>query len=153
MRLSIIMPCYNEEQTVAHCISRILEEAPEAQLVVVDDASSDGTWDVLSTLANDTHIVRVQHAKNMGKGAAIRTALEHVTGDIVLIQDADLEYDPSDYSVLLGTFSFRPGSGVTTCPEELADCIIVVDKTSGAKGVPAASLPLLLAGLLLNMYE
>jgi glycosyltransferase involved in cell wall biosynthesis len=100
--LSVIVPVYNECATVAEIIRRV--RAASVPLVVdvtvVDDASTDGTDKVLSALADST--VRVlTHGHNMGKGAAIRTALGHVHGDLVLIQDADLEYDPDDWPRLL----------------------------------------------------
>jgi glycosyltransferase involved in cell wall biosynthesis len=100
--LSVIVPVYNECATVAEIIRRV-RAAPVPLVVdvtVVDDASADGTDKVLSALADST--VRVlTHEHNMGKGAAIRTALGHVHGDLVLIQDADLEYDPDDWPRLL----------------------------------------------------
>jgi glycosyltransferase involved in cell wall biosynthesis len=100
--LSVIVPVYNECATVAEIIRRV-RAAPVPLVVdvtVVDDASTDGTDKVLSALADST--VRVlTHEHNMGKGAAIRTALGHVHGDLVLIQDADLEYDPDDWPRLL----------------------------------------------------
>ncbi len=100
--LSVIVPVYNERSTVAEIIRRILAvDVPlVVDLVVVDDASTDGTDKVLQTLMNSSVRV-VTHQKNMGKGAAIRTALEHVHGDLIVIQDADLEYDPDDWPRLL----------------------------------------------------
>ena len=100
--LSVIVPVYNEAATVAEIIRRV-RAAPVPLLVdvtVVDDASTDGTDKVLAAMADP--VVRVvTHERNMGKGAAIRTALSHVHGDLVLIQDADLEYDPDDWPKLL----------------------------------------------------
>ena len=108
MSLSIIMPVYNEMTTIAEIIHRVGEALVglSKELVIVDDGSTDGTREYLQSLAEgesrDGLTVKVIiHETNQGKGAAIRTAIAHVTGDIVLIQDADLEYDPQDYPALL----------------------------------------------------
>ena len=103
MKLSVIIPVYNERQTVELLLKRV-EAAPyEKEILLVDDASTDGTSQILERLAHDhrDHVRLFLHTRNRGKGAAIRTAIEHVTGDIVIIQDSDLEYDPQDYSRLL----------------------------------------------------
>src|SRR4051794_38854789 len=99
---SVIMPVYNERNTVAEAIrrSRSVAIPLEREIVVVDDGSDDGTRQILSQLQDSTVRV-VHHPVNRGKGAAIKTGLEHVTGDLVLIQDADLEYDPEDWPKLL----------------------------------------------------
>ncbi len=101
MKLSIIIPVYNERNTVLEIIKRVesvkLDDV-EKELVIIDDSSTDGTRDILKKLKNHTIIC---HPKNMGKGAAIRTGLEKATGDIFVIQDADLEYDPSSFVELL----------------------------------------------------
>lgn len=109
MKVSVIIPVYNERDTVAETIARVRASAAwsaqgagrcDKQIIVVDDASTDGTGEVVAALAADD-LELVRQPRNMGKGAAIRRALEQVTGDIVLIQDADLEYDPSDYPALI----------------------------------------------------
>jgi glycosyltransferase involved in cell wall biosynthesis len=100
--LSVIVPVYNERSTVAEIIRRTLAvQVPlVVDLVVVDDASTDGTDKVLQSLM-DSSVRVVTHDKNKGKGAAIRTALELARGDLIVIQDADLEYDPDDWPRLL----------------------------------------------------
>ena len=101
-KLSVIVPVFNERNTVVEIMRRMRAVALpiEREIILVDDGSSDGTRQVLEQLGDSTvHIVR--HAANRGKGAAIRTGLEQVTGDLVLIQDADLEYDPEDWPKLL----------------------------------------------------
>ena len=93
---------YNEETTLAAVIARVLATPYEKEIIIVDDASSDGSARILAELAARHPELRpFRHAQNQGKGAALRTALEHVSGEIVLIQDADLEYDPADYPALL----------------------------------------------------
>lgn len=102
--LSILMPVYNEAKTVHEIIARV--EATDIgdvrkELIVVDDGSTDGTRDVLKQLS-DSQIHKIYfHGHNMGKGAALRTALTYANGDIILIQDADLEYDPAEYAELI----------------------------------------------------
>lgn len=100
--LSVIVPVYNERNTVAEIVRRMRKvDLPlDLEIVMVDDASHDGTADILKALEDSTVQV-VQHPANAGKGAAIRTGLGHVRGDLVLIQDADLEYDPDDWPKLL----------------------------------------------------
>jgi len=98
--LSIIIPAYNEETTVREVIERVLDVPYKKEVVVVDDGSTDNTRQVLADL-DAPEIKRFFHEKNQGKGRAIQTGLEHATGDIILIQDADLEYNPVDYPVLL----------------------------------------------------
>ena len=110
MKLSIIIPAYNEAATIAQVVERVLAvelDGVEKEIIVVNDGSTDGTGAVLDTLAarwpNPFKIAH--HERNRGKGAAIRTALEHVTGDLIITQDADLEYDPQEYSKLLAPFA------------------------------------------------
>ena len=100
--LSVIVPVYNERNTVAEVLRRMrrVELPVNVEIVVVDDGSTDGTSHILRALEDSTVEV-VHHPSNRGKGAAIRTGLEHVRGDLVLIQDADLEYDPEDWPRLL----------------------------------------------------
>ncbi|HEY5166102.1 MAG TPA: glycosyltransferase family 2 protein [Acidimicrobiia bacterium] len=101
-KLSVIVPVYNERNTVAEIVRqmRAVELPVAREIVIVDDGSDDGTRDVLSQLADSTvHVVL--HPHNRGKGAAIRTGLAQITGDLVLIQDADLEYDPEDWPKLI----------------------------------------------------
>ena len=100
--LSVVMPVYNEARTIAAVIERVLKAPVHVakEIIVVDDASTDGTRKLLENMPSG-EIRLVLHDVNRGKGAAIRTGLAHATGEIVLIQDADLEYDPRDYPLLL----------------------------------------------------
>jgi glycosyltransferase involved in cell wall biosynthesis len=101
-KLSVIVPVFNERNTVVEILRRMraVDLPIDREFVVVDDGSDDGTRAVLTQLGDST-VKIVSHPQNRGKGAAIRTGLEHVTGDLVLIQDADLEYDPDDWSRLI----------------------------------------------------
>jgi glycosyltransferase involved in cell wall biosynthesis len=101
--LSVVIPCYNERDTLADLIRRVRESpVPRKQLILVDDCSTDGTTALIRTEIEALVDRVVYHERNRGKGAAIRSGLEHVTGDIVVIQDADLEYDPGEYPKLIG---------------------------------------------------
>jgi dolichol-phosphate mannosyltransferase len=100
MKLSVLIPVYNEGESVKELLDRVLAVPVEKELVVVDDCSTDDTWDVLQSI-DDPRLRIFRHGINQGKGSAIRTALQHATGDVVIIQDADLEYSPDDYPQLL----------------------------------------------------
>ena len=99
--LSVIMPVFNEAETVLEIIRIVLAQPCVAELIIVDDASNDGTWEALSRLGPDTRVRTIRHDINRGKGAAIRSGISKATADLVVIQDADLEYDPSEYPVLI----------------------------------------------------
>ncbi|MEO7142241.1 MAG: glycosyltransferase, partial [Bryobacteraceae bacterium] len=107
MLLSILMPVYNErsvvERSLAQVLAAQLPENLDRELIVVDDCSTDGTSAILErAAASEPRIHLIRHAKNQGKGAAVRTAIQHAAGDFSLIQDADLEYDPNEYPRLVG---------------------------------------------------
>lgn len=103
MKVSVVMPCFNEIRTIETVIQKVLAvELPcDREIIIVDDGSSDGTRDYLRTLTSHDEIKVVFHEVNRGKGAALRIGFAHATGDIITIQDADLEYDPNDYPKLL----------------------------------------------------
>ncbi len=101
MKLSVIMPVYNERATIEKIISRVMAVPVDKELVIVDDFSTDGTRDVLKTYQGQPNIKISYHPYNLGKGAGIRTGIRECTGDIVIIQDADLEYSPEEYPRLI----------------------------------------------------
>ena len=102
LKVSVLMPVFNEEATLDKIIEKVRQQGVHDELVIVDDCSTDGTRDRLIELNQIYDDIRViMHGYNKGKGAALKTALMHARGDIVLVQDADLEYDPSDYAKLI----------------------------------------------------
>jgi len=100
VKLSIIIPVYNEAGTLEELIRRVQETPYEKEIIIVDDASCDGTKDLIKAMEEE-NIKKIFHDRNKGKGAAIRSASSYITGDIVIIQDADLEYYPDEYPLLL----------------------------------------------------
>ena len=101
MKLSVVIPVYNEAATIEELISRVQAVDIPKEIIVVDDGSTDGTRDVLARLDGHDNVRVLLQARNRGKGAALKLGFENSTGDFVLVQDADLEYDPAEYPVLL----------------------------------------------------
>ena len=101
MKLSVIVPCFNEVSTVEDLLNEVKKsEINDIEIIVVDDFSTDGTRDILSKI-NDKDIKILYHDSNKGKGAALRTGFKNATGDICIVQDADLEYDPKEFPILI----------------------------------------------------
>ena len=108
-KLSIVIPCYNEKNTIEVILKKVIKNLNDYkylnyEIIIVDDYSNDGTIELLKDFVIDEKVKTFFHKKNLGKGAAIHTALNHISGDIVIIQDADLEYDPQDYNKLILPF-------------------------------------------------
>ena len=101
MKLSVIMPVYNEEDTLEEIVRRVQAVGLAHEIVIVDDGSEDGTRKILKELETQDNIRVILHEKNQGKGAAVVSGIKSAVGDVMLIQDADLEYDPRDYPALL----------------------------------------------------
>lgn len=101
MTLSIIIPIFNEINTLNTILERVLATELADEILLIDDGSTDGTRELLATLEGRQGIRVIHHAQNQGKGGAVRTGISAATGDVILIQDADLEYDPRDYHALL----------------------------------------------------
>jgi len=99
--LSVVIPVFNEVETLEVVVGRVRTCGVPTQIILVDDESTDGTRDLLAKLEKDADLLVLYHEKNMGKGAALRTGFAHATGNVVLVQDADLEYDPCEYLTLI----------------------------------------------------
>jgi glycosyltransferase involved in cell wall biosynthesis len=100
--LGVVIPVYNEEKTLHLIVDKVFSRPEVAELVIINDCSTDGTWDTMQKLAKQDPRIRIfTHEVNQGKGAALRTGFHHVQSEIVIIQDADLEYDPEEYPKLL----------------------------------------------------
>jgi glycosyltransferase involved in cell wall biosynthesis len=100
VKLTVVIPVYNEKKTIRTIVERVQAVPIEKEIILVDDDSTDGTRDILQQLESEG-IKVLYHEKNMGKGAALRTGFHHAAGDFVIVQDADLEYDPQEYPKLL----------------------------------------------------
>ena len=102
MKVSVVIPCYNERGTIEQILRAVRSSGvSDLEIVVVDDRSTDGTRELLEAQLHDQADIILYHSKNQGKGAALRTGFAAATGDVVIIQDADLEYDPQEYHLLL----------------------------------------------------
>ena len=101
VRLSVVIPVYNEKDTVGQIVRRVQDVPIAKEIILVDDASTDGTRELLQSMEGQPDLRVFYHSRNRGKGAALRTAFAHAVGDIVVIQDADLEYDPAQYPQLI----------------------------------------------------
>ena len=101
MKISVIIPAYNEIHTIEEILKRVQAVGVADEILVVDDGSTDGTRGVLKEYDSQGPVKVISHAENQGKGAAVRTGIQHANGDLIIIQDADLEYDPRDYQLLL----------------------------------------------------
>ena len=102
MKISVIIPCYNEEKFITEILHRVSKAVAkwEHEIIVIDDCSTDGSKSVINSVVL-SKIIIIEHKKNLGKGAALRSGIKHSSGDIVLVQDADLEYDPAEYEKLI----------------------------------------------------
>jgi len=101
MKLSVIMPVYNEEATIQEILKQVRAVGAVDEIIIVDDGSTDQTRELLKPEENQPGTIVIYQARNQGKGAAVRTGIDRAAGDIILIQDADLEYDPRDYPMLI----------------------------------------------------
>jgi glycosyltransferase involved in cell wall biosynthesis len=101
LKLSVIIPVFNERNTIREIIDRVMDSPAVDEIVIVDDGSTDGTRTILEGFKNNKKIQIIYHKSNIGKGAAVRTGIHVVQGELIIIQDADLEYDPRDYPILL----------------------------------------------------
>lgn len=112
MDITIIIPVFNEMHTIEELVRRVKAQNVAGEILIVDDGSTDGTRQILESMDGTGEVSVIYHERNLGKGAAVRTGIKNATGDILLIQDADLEYDPRDYASLLKPIE-----------EELADVV------------------------------
>lgn len=100
--LSVVIPAFNEASSIASIIERVLAQRPVQEVIIVDDASTDATWDILQRFQGNPRVRLVRQPVNQGKGAALRTGFGQATASYVIVQDADLEYDPAEYCLVLG---------------------------------------------------
>lgn len=133
MRLTVIIPVYNEVKTIREILRRVQATGLVDEILIVDDGSQDGTRDLLKNLEDSSPVKVIYHDRNRGKGAAVRTGISQAAGDLILIQDADLEYDPRDYPALL-----RP------IEEGIADVVF------GSRFLGAARRPILFWNMVAN---
>jgi glycosyltransferase involved in cell wall biosynthesis len=99
--LSVVIPVYNEINTIAEVVDRVRRSGVPTEIIIVDDGSTDGTRELLKSWQNDADLKIIMHEVNQGKGSALRTGFSHATGDVVIVQDADLEYDPAEFEKLI----------------------------------------------------
>ncbi len=100
--LSVVVPAYNEAGSIVSIVERVLAEKVVQEVILIDDASTDGTWENLQQFASNPRVQLFRHQRNKGKGAALRTGFQHAKAEYVIVQDADLEYDPQEYETVLG---------------------------------------------------